>query len=341
MRKKALWIVVVVLLITSVFFQGCATRSIPLGKRDLATLAPLRVATCVRPYEGVYVRHSGGETAATIMTLGSIIGGIVTREVVRAWERGLRKEIVAAGVPRYYELVMKKFCERASKEIPDWPPMDVVVYPVDKRYVKKIFKNKSGFLLLFVPAYYTAPTLSTAHGLESEYRAVIYDTEAHVVWVEDFEYSSKKYDRYRKIKEYKADNFKLLKEEIEFTAETTASYFIESILQAIGTPQQVVQSEGGRRVISPGKLSQEETQLKEVSDDYGIVSITSYPSGARVFIDGEFRGQTPAEMLLNTGTYQLFLQHQFYESYVDSVTIEKDQTETLNIRLSPEGKEQR
>ena len=94
-----------------------------------------------------------------------------------------------------------------------------------------------------------------------------------------------------------------------------------------------------KKDISFGKLSPEQTQQKEVSNDYGIIDITSYPPGARVFIDGEYKGQTPAEISLATGTYQLFLQHQSYESYMDSVTIEKDQTETLNIRLSPEGKE--
>jgi hypothetical protein len=96
-----------------------------------------------------------------------------------------------------------------------------------------------------------------------------------------------------------------------------------------------------KRDLSPEKLSQEQTQLKEVSKDYGMINIASDPPGAKIFIDGEFKGQTPAEISLNTGTYQIFLQRQLYEPYKDSVSIEKGQTKTLNIKLSPEEKEQK
>ena len=51
-----------------------------------------------------------------------------------------------------------------------------------------------------------------------------------------------------------------------------------------------------KRDLSPEKLSQEQTQLKEVSGDHGIINITSDPPGAKIFIDGEFKGQTPAEI---------------------------------------------
>jgi hypothetical protein len=85
--------------------------------------------------------------------------------------------------------------------------------------------------------------------------------------------------------------------------------------------------------------SSDKLPLKEVSKDFGIISITSDPAGAKIFIDGEFKGLTPVEISLNTGTYQLFLEHQLFESYKESVSIEKGQTKTLNIRLSPEGEE--
>ena len=81
--------------------------------------------------------------------------------------------------------------------------------------------------------------------------------------------------------------------------------------------------------------------LKEAPKNYGSISIISDPPGARVFIDGEFKGLTPAEISLNTGTYQIFLRRELYEPYMDSLTIEKGQTKTLNIQLSPEGEEQK
>jgi hypothetical protein len=109
----------------------------------------------------------------------------------------------------------------------------------------------------------------------------------------------------------------------------------------INAPTESAETEGERRTVSPEKSSQELTQQKEASRAYGIISITSDPPGAKVFIDGEYKGQTPAEISLTIGTYQLFLQRQLYEPYKDSVMIEKGQTKTLNIRLSPEGKEQK
>ena len=341
MRKKVLWTVVVISILSSLLFSGCATTSIPLNERDLTTLAPLSVASCVIPYQGVNVRHSGGQTVGTVVGIISPIGGAITSGSVRRWERGLKIEIISAGVPRYYELVMKKFCERASKEIPGWPPMVVEERPVNSRYAKKFLKSNSGCLLLLVPAYYSAPILSTAHGFESDYRAVLYDSDANLLWQYGFEYSSKKFGRHRSIEEYRADNFKLLKEEMEFAAETTVSEFIASIIQEAGIPQGSAEIECEQRAVSPEELSQEQSQQEELSNDYGIISITSDPPGAKVFIDGEYKGQTPAEMSLTTGTYQLFLEHQLYEPYMDSLTIEKGQTKTLNIQLSPEGKEQK
>jgi hypothetical protein len=349
MRKKALSTVVVVLILSSLLFQGCGipTKYIslgkkytPLNKRDLTTLAPLRIASYVRPDKGVYVWHSRGETTGTVVGIFSPIGGAITSRSVRKWERALREEIIAAGVPRYYELVMKKFCERANKEIPGWPPMVMDEQPVGvgRDYIKNL-RSKSSPLLLLLPAYAAIPQFSTAHGFGSKCRAVLYDSESNLLWVKDFEYSSEKYGRHRSIEEYKADNFKFLKEEMEFAAETTVSAFIESILQESGSPKRYIETEREQEAVSPEKSSQEQTLQEEVSNDYGILSITTDPPGAKVFIDGEYKGQTPAEMSLNTGTYQLFIENKFYEPYTDSLTIEKDQTKTLNIKLTLEGEE--
>jgi hypothetical protein len=343
-RKKVLWLVVIFIIFSSLLFSGCAT-TIPLAKRDLTTLTPLRVATCVVPYEGVYARHSGGETTSTAVTvvisaaspLIGVIGGMIADIPVRAWEKALAEEIISAKVPRYYELVMKKFVERSSEEIPGWPPMVVEEQPVNSQYAKNFLKSKSGSLLLLVPAHYLPPTLSTAHGFESTYYAVIYDSEAHLVWKKGFEYSSKKFDRYRSIDEYKTDNFKPLKEEMEFAAETTVSDFIQTILKEISPPEVSAQTEREQRDLTTEKSSQEQTQQKEAPKDSGMINITSDPPGAKIFIDGEFKGQTPVEISLNTGMYQIFLQRQLYEPYKDSVMIEKGQTKTFNIRLTPEG----
>ena len=111
MRKQALWKVVIFIILTSLLFQGCAVKRIPLNKRDLTSLAPLTVVSYVLPYYGVRVRHDGGETAGIVVGVVSVVGGIGISSAVDAWEEALEDEIAAAGVPRYYELVMKKFVE--------------------------------------------------------------------------------------------------------------------------------------------------------------------------------------------------------------------------------------
>jgi len=116
---------------------------------------------------------------------------------------------------------------------------------------------------------------------------------------------------------------------------------VVKINKGIGAPKGTAETEREQRDLTAEKAPQEQTQQKEEPNDFGIISIASEPPGAKIFIDGEYKGQTPAEISLTTGTHQLFLQRQLYEPYKDSVTIEKGQTKTLNIKLSPEGGEQR
>ena len=372
MTKKALWTIVLALTLSSFLFQGCISlpdfprnRYIPLKNKDLTSLAPLRVAIGI-PYirsctyeasnvhqdQGVPVWHDGGHTASTTLLvvtsaaspLIGVIGGTIADSAVRSHEKALMEETKAAGVPGYNVLVMKKFVERASREIPTWPSMIIEEQPVCRDFKKGFLKNdflkiKSGSLLLLE----TYPILHTSskHGFESSSRAAIYVSDKDFFWLKDFVYESKNYRRNVGFEEYKADNFKLLKEEMEFAAETTVSVFIETILKEIGAPKGSTTTEQAQKDLTTEKSSQEQTQPKEGPKDYGIISITSDPAGAKIFIDGEFKGQTPAEISLMTGTYQIFLQRQLYEPYKDSVMIEKGQTKMLNIKLSTEGGKQK
>ncbi len=344
MRKRAVVVVVIAVILPSLLFQGCATTSTPLTKRDLSSFTQLRIAGNAILSTKINVRQSGARTAfyALVPFGAGVIPLLIIMVIIKsaeAWERALEKEIAAANMPPYHELVVKKFCERAGKEISGWQPMMVEDRLVDSHYIKNFLMNNPGPLLLLVSKGYFAPILSTGSGFKSNYSAVLYDSEGNVVWQKNFKYSSKKYDRYRSIDEYKADNFKLLKEEMEFAADTIVSDFIADIKKEIGVTQ-VSSPTGGEQVsVSPEKPSPAQTQQQEASIDSGIISITSDPPGAKVFIDGEYKGQTPAEISLITGSHQLFLQRQLYEPYRDSVVIEKGQTKTLNIKLSLEGKE--
>ncbi|OGP85881.1 MAG: hypothetical protein A2Z08_00930 [Deltaproteobacteria bacterium RBG_16_54_11] len=242
-------------------------------------------------------------------------------------------------MPKINELVMNKFFERAEKAIPGWPAMVIEEQAVTNK--KDYFRQYSGTKMLFLNATNYAPHLSTGHGFVSYFYGFLVDSEGDILWKKMFVYTSKGFGRVRSVEEYKADNFKLFKEEIEFAANTIVSVFIEDIKKGVKAPQVSAQTEHEQKEIPPEKSSPEQIQQTEVSKDYGIISITSEPAGAKIFIDGEFKGQTPADISLTAGTYQVFLQHQLYEPYKDSVMIEKDQTKTLNIKLSPAGEAQK
>jgi hypothetical protein len=338
MRKKALWSVVVVSMFSSLLFLGCASTHKSLYFKDSElSKQPVRIARYVD--QEYRVIHSAGRNTAAWISAVTLVGGIATKEGVKAWERSLAKEINDAGMPKINELVMNTFVARAASEIPGWPPMVIEEQAVSNK--KDYFRQYSGTKMLFVNATNYAPHLSTRRGFVSYFYGFLVDSEGDVFWEKMFVYTSSGFGRERSVEEYKADNFKFFKEEIKFAAGTIVSAFIEDIKKRVKTPQVFAQPEGEQGALITEDLSQEQTQPQEEPRDFGIISITSEPPGAKVFIDGEYKGQTPVEMLLATGTYQLFLEHQLYEPYTDSLTIEQDQMETLNIRLSPEGKEQK
>jgi hypothetical protein len=74
-------------------------------------------------------------------------------------------------------------------------------------------------------------------------------------------------------------------------------------------------------------------ELKKAEREKDSTELNKYP------VNRAFQVLPPAEVSLTTGTYQLFPRHQLYEQYKDSVIIEKGQTKTVNIKLSPERKE--
>jgi len=330
--------VVLVLILSSFLFSGCRSTHKSLRYKDSESLKqPVRVARYVD--EEYRVIHSAGRNTAAWITAVTIVGGIATTEGVKVWERSLAKEINAAGMPKINELVMNNFFERAGKEIPGWPTMVIEEQAVTNK--KDYFRQYSGTKMLFLNATNYAPHLSTGHGFVSYFYGFLADSEGDIIWKKMFVYTSEGYGRARSVDEYKTDNFKLLKEEIEFAADTIASVFIEDIKKGFKAPQVSAVTGRGQGDVSPEKLSPEQTQQTEASKDSGTINITSDPPGAKVFINGEFKGLTPAEISLTTGTYQIFLQRQLYEPHKDSVTIENGQTKKLNIKLSPEGKEQK
>jgi hypothetical protein len=104
--------------------------------------------------------------------------------------------------------------------------MDVEEKAVKDDFIEDFLKNKSAYIMIIqVPIY----SVNTWRGFWAGVRADIKDSKGNILWGKYSEYISDKYKRTRSIDEYKADNFKLLREEMGFAAETVVSELIQDL----------------------------------------------------------------------------------------------------------------
>ncbi len=60
------------------------------------------------------------------------------------------------------------------------------------------------------------------------------------------------------------------------------------------------------------------------------------PSGAEVVIDGQLKGQTPLDLYIPAGTYEVKLKKRGYLTWEAQINVEKDHPVPLNITLTPQ-----
>ena len=68
----------------------------------------------------------------------------------------------------------------------------------------------------------------------------------------------------------------------------------------------------------------------------GRLAVRSEPGGARVYVDGAYRGRTPIELELDPGTYELRLALPGYSEYRERVRVRAGETTYVYARLAPE-----
>lgn len=160
-----------------------------------------------------------------IATLGGLImqslGGLLTAPVGVAVNKNNEKKVKeGVEILDFGVLVMKLFSERAGKEIPDWPKTSIREEPVGRRY-----KSGTGHHIEFTVdkwgvagKYFYALTIATMK-----------NSKGRRVWAKKFSYHSSSYRRGMKLKQYMAEDGKLLKEEIAHAADLTVAHFIKSL----------------------------------------------------------------------------------------------------------------
>ncbi|AEK73694.1 hypothetical protein GQS_09000 [Thermococcus sp. 4557] len=65
------------------------------------------------------------------------------------------------------------------------------------------------------------------------------------------------------------------------------------------------------------------------------LKVSSEPSGAKVYINGKYRGTTPLTLELSSGNYTVELSRTNYEDYTVNVTLETGETKTISATLTP------
>ena len=83
--------------------------------------------------------------------------------------------------------------------------------------------------------------------------------------------------------------------------------------------------------ITPG----ETTDINATLTPIGFLSINSEPSGAEVFIDENYVGETPLEIEVPTGNHTLTLTKNEYEQYSTNLTLSSGERKEITVKLVP------
>lgn len=252
MKKKMIWRVLITLVLSSVFMSGCAKQHFPFETKNMTSLAPLKIVYYGEPSKMGVKNPYGRMASSGVAILISPIIGLAGETGIYLWEIGKEKDIYKANIPDLGQLVMKTFVERAPREVANWPTMTVDEKPFNRDDVNNFIKNKSGSILIFqiartienvrgagfLPVFaslksYPIYELNAHNGLVATIRTVLQDPEGKIVWAKYSKYSSRIFGRNMNFNEYLADDYRLLREEIEFAANTIVSELIDNLLKGL------------------------------------------------------------------------------------------------------------
>lgn len=85
--------------------------------------------------------------------------------------------------------------------------------------------------------------------------------------------------------------------------------------------------------IAPGANSRINVNLSPVVSQ-GVLTVTSNPSNADVYINGRLVGRTPYSARLNSGTYTVEVRRPGYQDYRTTVTVQAGRTTTVSATLT-------
>lgn len=222
-------------MVSLLFLQGCASSNKQFVKKDISSFEPIKVCRYETP--GI-MKSTGTETALLAAITIAAPGGSALLVVGDEYTK-VRGSGTQAKIPDFGFLVMDKFLEHIKSERPDWPALTVITTPLKEDFSEKCsvieFKvNRVAYGSLDL----TRGGIILERGLDkgviskgflSKTTVTMKDPQGEVLWRKAFIYLSENFGREMSLDELEADNFMLLKEEMEFAAEKTVSDFIDHL----------------------------------------------------------------------------------------------------------------
>ncbi len=113
-----------------------------------------------------------------------------------------------------------------------------------------------------------------------------------------------------------------------------------AVIEAEDEEKQVVKEEDLDQLVPPlvTRLCPRIRMAGVTPTETGSMTVTSTPSGAKVFLDGELRGETPLGLSdLPAGGHQLVVTKDRYSDYVETVAVSKGEKKMISVSLNPQA----
>ncbi|MCL5022450.1 MAG: hypothetical protein M1497_03625 [Nitrospirae bacterium] len=216
---------------------GCASGDKKFAQKDLSALEPVKVCRTETPH---IMKSSGTETALLALVTLAAPGGtallVVGDEYAKARGSGTQTQI-----PDFGFLVMDKFLTRLRNEKADWSAFTVIKEPLKDLPEKctviefKVNRLAYGSLDLTRGGIVLERGLNKgviSKGFLSKTTVTMKDAEGETLWQKSYLYLSENFDREMSMEELEANQFDLLKDEMDFAADKTAADFVEDLTRA-------------------------------------------------------------------------------------------------------------
>ncbi|WP_461867042.1 PEGA domain-containing protein [Thermococcus sp.] len=87
--------------------------------------------------------------------------------------------------------------------------------------------------------------------------------------------------------------------------------------------------------LSAGERKRISIQLSSILNSLPILKVSSSPLGAKVYINGSYRGKTPLILQLYPGTYKIKLAKDEYTVYTTTITLKIGENRSISVNLTP------